>query len=219
MRPARRSELVDLTLHRGDASVALAGSYARASGELTARVEAERVDAPSLGPAGVDRRRARPRPRALDVARRGGQWQADATLAVAGLALAPGATAVDASAHLVLARRRATLDASATGPALGELAIALDTAAPGDPFDPAAWRRLDRAAIHTAAITARRVRIAGLAGLIGPARAAPQGTGDGSIDGSIDGTVDGSIDLAPAALRGELAVRGVALPFGALDGD
>ncbi|HEX3758011.1 MAG TPA: translocation/assembly module TamB domain-containing protein [Kofleriaceae bacterium] len=213
--PTAPIQLRDLTLGRGDATVALAGRFTPATGELTAHAGAERIDPASLGPASLG-------PAALgrdvlppgtsglgratiDLARRGGQWQADAALAVAGLAVMPGATPVDASAHVVLGRRHATLDAHATSPALGDLRLALDVAAPGDPFDLAAWRRLDRSALHTAAITAHGVAVAGLAGALGPSA------------GAIGGTIDGSVDLAPSALRGELAVRGLALP-GAMPG-
>src|SRR5262249_44443166 len=121
--------LVDLTLHRGDASLALAGSYVRARDELTAHAVAERIDPGALGLAalgpGVLAAGASGVGRAtLDLARRGGQWQADAALAVTGLALAPGATPLDGSAHLVLGRRGVAIDARATGPRLGELGLA-----------------------------------------------------------------------------------------------
>ncbi|HEX3476571.1 MAG TPA: translocation/assembly module TamB domain-containing protein [Kofleriaceae bacterium] len=196
--------LVDLALHRGEASLALAGSYARASGELTAHAGAERIDPAALGPGGLIAGASGVGRATLDLTRRGGQWQADASLAVSELALAPGATPLDASAHLVLDRRGATLDARATGPAFGNLGLALDVAAPRDPFDLAAWRRLDRGAIRSAAVTAHGVAVAGLAGGLG---GAPAGE-------AIPGTIDGSVDLAPSALRGQLTVRGVAVPRG-----
>ena len=215
--------LADLTLRHGDAALALSGRFARAGGELAVHVGAERIDAasvaallaiPAAAPiaAPVSASIAAPAIRGsgratLDLTRRGGRWQADAELAVDGLAIAADATPVDAAAHLALSGGRATLAAHATGSALGELALELDAAAPGDPFDLAAWRSLDRDAIRTAAITARQVALPGLAALVGRPGAAPSGT------------IDGAVDLAPAAPHGQLAVRGVALPIGALDGD
>ncbi|HMG22706.1 MAG TPA: hypothetical protein VK607_15335, partial [Kofleriaceae bacterium] len=223
--------LADLTLRRGDAAIALSGRFVRASGELAAHVGAERIDAASIAEAlaapmaaavstpvaaSVAAAVSAPAVRGIgrvtvDLTRRGGRWQADADLAVDGLAVAADATQVDAAAHLALSGGRATLTAHVTGSALGELAVALDVAAPGDPFDLAAWRGLDRDAIRTASITARQVALPGLAALIGRPEAAPLG--------AISGTIDGAVDLAPAAAHGQLAVRGVALSIGTLDGD
>ncbi|HMG54785.1 MAG TPA: translocation/assembly module TamB domain-containing protein, partial [Kofleriaceae bacterium] len=219
--------LADLTLRRGDASIALSGRFARASGELAAHVGAERLDAASIAEAlaapmaaavstpvaaSVAAAVSAPAVRGIgrvtvDLTRRGGRWQADADLAVDGLAVAADATQVDAAAHLALSGGRATLTAHVTGSALGELAVALDVAAPGDPFDLAAWRGLDRDAIRTASITARQVALPGLAALIGREGAVPSGS------------LDGAVDLAPAAAHGQLAVRGIALSIGTLDGD
>lgn len=203
-----------LTLRRDGAALALAAGYARDTGDVTAHVAADRVELASLPPIAARAAGAAGAPgvrglgrATLDVARRAGQWRADATLGVTGLAVAADGAPVDATAHLALVRRRVALDARATGPALGELSLAFESAAPGDPFDVAAWRRLDRDAIRTAAITARQVGLAGLTAAIRP----------GALPG-LSGTIDGAIDLAPAAAGGELAVRGLALPSGTLDG-
>lgn len=221
--PARtRIALDDLALHHGDAVVALSGAYAVAAGDLAVRADADRIDAASIAflGSGLGGHLARGTGRGtLALARRGGQWQADAGLAVTGLAVAPGAVPIDATAHLGLARGRATLDAHATGPALGDLGLALDTAAPRDPLDPAAWRALDRGSIRSATVTARAVALAGLAGLLGPGVGDAGEASDSGGQGRATGTIDGTVDLAPAALRGGFTVRGVELPAGIVEGE
>jgi len=200
--PGRSLAVRGVSLRRGDAVVALAADFAGRTGNLAARVDAEHVDVASF------HRRARGTVRGtVDLARRGGQWQLDGAVTVAGLAASPEATPVDAAAHVAVAHGQAALEVHATGPALGGgVDVVLAAAAPRDPLDLAAWRALDRGAIRTAAITARRVPLSGLAGLAALEARPPAGT------------IDGEIDLAPGALRGALAVRGVELPAGTIGG-
>ncbi|HEY0479176.1 MAG TPA: hypothetical protein VGD37_16775, partial [Kofleriaceae bacterium] len=212
--PARLfAALRGLSLRRGDAVVALSGDYA-GTGDLAAHVAAEHVDASWIDAAARGTGRV-----TLDVARRGGRWQASGAVAATGFAATAEATPVDVTAQVALVRGQATLEAHAAGPALGAVDLVLAAAAPRDPLDLAAWRTLDRDAIRTAAITARRVSLPGLPGLAGRGAGAPAGTLAGAPAGMLAGTVDGELDLAPAALRGALAVRGVSLPLGTIDSD
>jgi hypothetical protein len=182
----------------GAPTIALRADLFRGTGALEVRVGAEQLAAAAFDP------RARGVGRGtLDLARRGGRWQLAGQLDVAGFAVEPDAPAIDGTARLALAGSRATLGVRATGPALGTLELAAEAVAPGDPLDPEAWRRLDRGAIRRAAITARQVGVAGLAGAAGLPGLA-----------GITGTIDGAVDLAPSALRGALAIRGVELPLG-----
>jgi hypothetical protein len=197
-------ELRGVTMTSGDATLALRGDFARPTGVLVAHADADRFLASAIDARyrGIGRG-------SLDLTRRAGRWQADGTFTGSGLALAADATPLDGAAHVALAGRRATLDAYATSPALGRLELAFEADAPRDPFDPSAWRALDRSAIRNATITTRQVALAGLAALAGPSARAAQ----------LTGTIDGTVNLAPADLRGALAVRGVELPGAALDGD
>jgi hypothetical protein len=227
----------------GDATVALRLDLARKTGTLVAHVEAERFAASAIDP------RARGLGRGtLDLERRAGRWQADGRFDVTGFAIAPAATPddptvhgfaafvdpmgdpsrpagnavavptrhdvaalVDGTAHVKLAGQRATLDAHVAGRALGGVDLAFEAVAPRDPFDLGAWRRLDRGAVRNATITARQLELAGLAAVAG-AEGPPE-------RGGVTGTIDGAVNLAPAELRGKFAIRGVELPFGAIDGD
>jgi len=203
---SRSVALAGATLHNGDATVVLGGELDRRTGGLVAHADAHgfaasRIDAGYRG-------RARG---ALDVAHRGGRWQIDGTLDVAGFAARAGAAPVDATAHVALAGPRATLDAAVTGPQLGAVELAFEATAPRDPLDLLAWRDLDRDAIHNATITARGVQLAGVTGIAG--------AWDASSDAALTGTIDGAVNLAPAALRGSIAVRATDPLFGAIDGD
>jgi translocation and assembly module TamB len=186
----------DVRLTHGDATVALRGNFTRPTGALTAHVDADRFLASAID----DRYRGLGRG-ALDLARRGGSWSADGTFHVTGAALAPEAAPIDGTAHVALAGRRATLDASATNPELGRVELALEAVAPRDPFDLRAWRALDRGAVRNATITARQVALSGLAAVAG-SPAWPR----------LTGTVDGAVNLAPAEPRGGFTVRGIELP-------
>ena len=200
----------DLALGDGDAAVVARGELDRPTGALTAHVDASGLSGATFDLAGAAR--AVRGGGTLDLARRGGRWQVDARLAAAGPTGAAGAAPralLQGSAHAVLAGPRATLDAELHAPRLGAIELAFDATAPRDPFDLAAWRALDRAAIHKAAVAVRAVQLAGLAELATAATPAVPRTGQ----------IDGEVDLAPAVLRGALAVHGVELPFGALAGE
>src|SRR5258706_430070 len=101
---------------------------------------------------------------------------------------------LNASAHLVLAGRRVTLDARADGSALGSAELVVDATAPRDPFDLRAWQALDRRAIRNATITAHRVELSAVAALAVP----PERF---EIRAALRGTIDGAIDLAPGDLH------------------
>lgn len=196
--------LGDLTLHDGEAAVALRGELARSSGALVVHADGDRFLASA-----IDARYRGLGHGSLDLGRRGGQWQADGTFAVAGFAVAPDGLPIDGAAHVGLAGRRATLEAHATSPALGHVELALEAVAPRDPLDVAAWQALDRGAVRNATITAQQVQVSGLAALAGPPAPTAPATG----------TIDGTINLAPTALQGALAVRGLALLIWTLDSD
>jgi hypothetical protein len=196
-------------LHSGDASVALRGELARASGALVAHLAADRLAAVR-----IDERYRGVASGTLALARRGGAWSADGRLDLRDLGVdaANRSAPVNASAHLVLAGRRVTLDARASGAALGSAELVVDATAPRDPFDLRAWQALDRRALRSATITAHRVELSAVAALAVP-------PGRFEIREALRGTIDGAIDLAPGALHGGFAVRDVELPFAALDGD
>lgn len=197
-----RASLRNAVLRNGDASVALRGDFLRATSALAVHADVDRFAVSAFDP-----RYRGVASGTLELGRRRGQWSADGRFAIAGLALGDG-EALDATAHAVLEGRRATLDAHATSPALGEVGLAFEAAAPRDPFDLRAWQALDRGAVRNATVTAQKVALAGVAGVVG--RASPDAP---------TGTIDGSVNLAPAALDGELAVRGAALASTPLDGD
>jgi hypothetical protein len=178
--------LRDLTLHHSGATLALRGGFARSTGTFTAHIDADGFLASAIAPGyrGLGSG-------TLDLAHRAGGWQADGTFDIAGFAAAADAAPIDGTAHLVLAGRRATLDASVLGPELGRVELAFDAVAPRDPLDLGAWRAFDRGEVRNATITVRDLRVSGVAALAGPAR---------RVD--LTGTLDGTINLAPAQLGG-----------------
>jgi translocation and assembly module TamB len=194
----------DVTLHDGEATVALRGDFARSTGVLVAHASADRFPASA-----IDARYRGLGSGRLALTRRGGVWQADGRFNVLGFAVAAEATPIDGNAHVVLAHRHVTLDANATSPELGDVGLAFEAVAPRDPFDVSAWRALDRSAVRNATITARKVALSGVLGIAGPSASGTQ----------LTGTIDGEVNLAPAELRGTFNVRDVELPFGTLDGD
>jgi TamB, inner membrane protein subunit of TAM complex len=214
-------ELRDLTLHGGDATIALRGDLARPTGTLVVHAGADGFQASAIDP------RVRGLVRGTLDLTHGSSWQGDATFTVAGFAVAADAAPVDGTAHVGIAGRRATLDAAATSPALGRVELALEADAPRDPLDVAAWQALDRGAVRNATITARQVQLSGLTALAPPRppTGAPAAAESSAPVGSpaprvpLAGTIDGTVNLAPAALHGGFAVRGVSLPAGTIDGD
>jgi hypothetical protein len=191
-----------LLLRSGEASLGVRGDFARVTDALSVRVDADRVAASA-----IDARYHGLAGGTLELTRRGGAWRADGTLSVAGLGIADGAAPfdpaalIDGTVRLGLARRRLRLDARASGPALGDLELAFAATGPRDPFDLAAWQRLDASAIDKATFTAMRLALPAAARLAGRPG-----------DPALVGTLDGTLDLAPAARSGTLAVRGIDLP-------
>jgi len=192
-----------VTMRNGDATVAMRGEVTRSTGALTAHVDADQFLASA-----IDARYRGLGRGSLDLGYRSGQWQGDGTFTVTGFAVATDAPAIDGTVHAVLAGRRATLDASASHPQIGGVELAFEATAPRDPLDLTAWRSLDRGAIRNATIKAHQVELSGLAAIAGSATRAAQ----------LTGTINGTINLAPADLQGGLTLRGVELPFGAIDG-
>jgi hypothetical protein len=195
-------------LHSSDGSVALRGELARASGTLVAHLASDRLTGIQL-----EERYRGAVSGTLDLVHRRGAWSVDGRFDVRGTAqdAARHSAPLDATAHVVLAGRRVTLDARAAG-ALGSAALAVEATAPRDPFDLRAWQVLDRRAIRSAAITARQLSLSAVGSLAVP----PERF---ELRELLRGTIDGAVDYAAGGLRGELAVRDVALPFAALDGD
>ena len=223
--------LRDLALGAGDAAVIARGELDRPAGAFTAHLDASGLSGASFGglaqggggavspgeldpPTGFDLAGAARAIRGrgtLDLARRGGRWQIDARLVAEPTAVAgvPPSSRLRGSARVELVGSRATLAAELHAPQLGTVELAFDTTAPRDPFDLTAWRALDRAAIHQAAVTLGAVQLAGLAEL----------TTWVGLDPPRTGQIDGAVDLAPTALRGGFAIHGVELPFGAITGE
>ena len=196
-----------VALHSGDATVALRGELGRRTGAIVAHAELAGLAASRIADGARGHARG-----TLELTRRGGAWGGDARLDVAGFAATPDAPSIDAAAHAVLAGSRVTLAASLAGAGLGDVELAFETTAPRDPFDPGAWRALDRGAITNATVTARRVALAGLAVAAGRGAVAPDAA-------RLTGTIDGAVNLAPGALGGGLAVHAVDPVLGAVDAD
>jgi hypothetical protein len=199
-----------VTLHNGDAKVALRGDLARSTGMFEAHVDGDGFPASA-----IDARYRGRGSATLELTRRGGIWNADGTFKVSSFATAAEDSPIDGTAHVVLADGRvtldanATLDADATGPEHNRAELVFEAVAPRDPFDLHAWRMLDRGAVRNATITAHQVALSAVAGMVEPAASGRP----------LTGTIDGVVNFAPSDLHGSFALRDVKLPFPEISGD
>ena len=95
--------------------------------------------------------------------------------------------------------RRLTVAVDATSAELGSAKLAIDADAPRQVADPAAWQRLGRETIHTAALTLRGIDVGRAAALAG-------------LAGDYGGRVNGDVELSATTTGGRIEVRDLVAP-------
>jgi translocation and assembly module TamB len=183
------------TTTNGAGEVVVGGRYEPATGDTSARARARGIAVAGLVPGGAGTLAAQ-----IGVARRAGVWDATGQLDGSGVIIAPGRPAFDTTATLALHGRRFDASAVATNAAIGRVRAEVALDAPRDLTRVAAWRQLERRAIRSATFELTAVQLGGL-------------------DPALGGAIDGSVDLTASDVHGELRVRGLPVPGGALDAD
>ena len=195
---------------RGELAVASAVYHraGRRAGDLEAHAEAK-----SIGLETFDARYRGEASAKVDVVRRGGRLDAHAELAGRRIVLDardPRAAPLDADAKVDVREGRLAIDASASSPRVGKVAVAADVAAPRDAADARAWQALGKDSIRDSRITLERLDVARLAALAGRV-------------GEHRGIVNGELRLSGAEAGGAITVRGLVTPqtagLGKIDAD
>jgi hypothetical protein len=204
-----RIELRDLaTRSATGGAIELDGVLHRA-GRRAGDVEA-RVDVRSLALDNFDARYRGTASGRVELARRAGRVTAHAELAGRGVALDPAAAPVDADAKLDVREGQLVLDARASSPRLGRVAVAADLAAPRDASNVLAWQALGRGAIRSGRVTLERIDVGRVAALAGR-------------EGEHRGVINGELQLSGTTASGAVTLRGLVTPatrgLGAIDAD
>ncbi|HEX3758016.1 MAG TPA: translocation/assembly module TamB domain-containing protein [Kofleriaceae bacterium] len=196
-----RIALRDLTSKSPVGSIAVAGSYQRAGrhrGDLAADLDVHALTLDNLAGAlagsyhgQIDAHVA--------VTRTAGAWQGDVRLDGRGLAHDPATLMLDGHVEAGLHGQTLTIAADATSSQLGTARLAIDAEAPRAVADPAAWQRLGRDAIRSAALTVRGLEVRRAAELAG-------------LAGDYAGRVNGDLRLTPTTTTGRIEVRDLAAP-------
>ncbi|MBA3821851.1 MAG: DUF748 domain-containing protein, partial [Deltaproteobacteria bacterium] len=179
----------------GDARVAVDAGYGLASETLELTASVDRIAMAMIDPAYRGTASAK-----VKLRRRGVRWDGTATLTAAGVGIAPGRPAFDATVDIGVAGRQVTVDAKVTTWQVGGARFVLDVEGPRDLTDVVGWQRLERSAVKSALLGLTRIDLAAAGVKAG-------------------GIVDGEILLAGAKTSGTLSVRGVSSPLGDLAGD
>jgi hypothetical protein len=187
--------VTDLHTSSGTGDVTASATVQRASGDLVADLHARRVGLATLLPGigGTISAKAH-------VARKGLSW--DGTVAFRGRRVVAKADQppVDARGLLTIHGRRIVLTANAATASVGEVRVDAELDGPHDVTDVPAWKRLERRAIRSLALTAVDVKLAG---------ASPQ----------LSGVVDGGVAIASDGAHGTLHLRGFHTSAGDVDAD
>lgn len=196
-----RIALRDLTSKSPVGSIAVAGSYQRAGGhrgDLAANVDIKSLTLDNLAGALAGAYHGKVDAH-VAVTRTAGAWQGDVVLDGHGLALDPATLMLDGRVEAGLHGRTLAIAADASSGQLGTAHLAIDAEAPRAVADPAAWQRLGRDAIRSAALTVRGVEVRRAAELAG-------------IAGDYAGRVNGDLHLTPTTTTGRIEVRDLAAP-------
>ena len=179
--------------------LAVAGSYERAGrrrGDLTANVDVRSLSLDTFARDYHGKVDAH-----IAAARRGGAWQGEVQLDGSGLEIDPSTPRLDTHAHVALHGRQLTATADVASRDLGSASLALDveTPAPAQIANPAAWKRLDRAAIRTAELTLRGIEIGRAAELAG-------------LAGAYSGRINGNLKLQASTIAGRIEATKLVTP-------
>ncbi len=165
------------------------------TGWLTASVDANALPLNAIDPALAGTVSGR-----LAIERRGLRWKGGGDLAANGVVIDPARpTPFGGHVHVGVDGRIVSLDVRADDPAIGGARLEVEVEGPRDLTDVAGWRRLERSALHTVAITADNIRLDELS---------PTG-----------GRIKGKLVLGATEFGGTLDVGGVDTPLGLARGN
>jgi hypothetical protein len=186
------------TTANGKGHVTIGGKLERATGALDAHVDATELPAQAIDPALAGTASGK-----LTIKRRGLRWDGTGTFEANDLVVAKSVPMLAGTAKLDIRDRSIALDAHAKNPTIGGVRVELAVEGPRDITDVAAWKRLERSAVHEAKVTIERVDLAAAAG--------PRA--------KLTGTVDGSLQIGETTASGTIAVTGMTTPIGAASGN
>lgn len=185
----------DLHTSSGAGAVTANATVTRASGDLVADVDAKEVGLATIEPGVTGTVSAK-----AHVARHGVAWDGTATFAGKSVVAGPDQPPLDVRGSLTIHGRRVTVTSSASTPAVGEVRLAAEVDGPYDITDLPAWKRLERRAIRSLAVTAVDVKLAG---------ASPK----------LSGVVEGGAAITATGAHGTLHLRGFHTAAGDVDAD
>lgn len=175
-----------------------AGGRARLDAKLVAGTLDASVDAQGLPVAAVDPAYRGTVSGKLAIKRRGVRWDGGGTLVAAGVVIDPTLPVFEGDITVGVAGRLVTLDAHAKSAEIGATRLELQVEGPRDLTDVAAWKRLERTAVKTAAVTVDKVNLDAVS--------------------TTGGKVDGKVTIGGANIQGSVEVKGVATPLGTAEG-
>ena len=189
-----RIEVRDLRSHSAGGKLAVAARLARASGDLTAKVDATGIDLANLGTTyrgNIDAHVA--------VARRHGRWAGDVDVTAKGIAAEPSPFVFDTAAKIHASAGKLVVDASASAVGVGAATLALDVDAPKNIADVAAWRGLGRGAFRRGQLALQNIDLAKAAQLAGH-------------PDQLTGRLDGDLEISSTTTRGLIQIHELMAP-------
>jgi hypothetical protein len=190
----RTIELRGFHTGNGIGKVDADGTLERASGDLSAKVDARGFTLAMVSPGtgGVVGGTA-------TIARKHGRW--DGTVAYTGRGIAlPDRPVVDSSGTLTIHGRKLTLDTTSSSATIGTVHVTSEIETPFDPTNAVAWKRSERSAIHSIAVTLGNIQLAG-------------------ASDKISGTVDGKAEITATGADGTIHLRGLHTKEADVDAD
>ena len=179
----------------GTGTVTANATIGRDTGDLTADVDAKNVALANLAPGFAGSVAA-----SAHVTKKSGRWDATANIAAKGVVLAPDRPKLDGSVVLAVHGRRINTTTSVSSADIGEVRVVGELDGPADLTDPAAWKRVDRKAIHSIALQFVDVQLA-------------------RADKRMTGVITGEVALTGTDSRGTVHLRDFHTKVGVAEGD
>lgn len=202
----RRIIVSELESSSANGALAVSGELARATGDLTAKVEARGLRLDTFEPTYRGKVDA-----VVDVTRRRGKFAGSVDIKGTGLAITSSPHVFDVEAHVEAQAGKLLVDASASSAAFGSAAINVDVDAPKDITNITAWKHLEREVIRTGKVSFKNVDLVKLAEAAGK---------PGVIT---SGKIDGELEFSAQTTAGLVHIRDVMAPalrdVGVVNGD
>ena len=194
----RRIVVSELESESASGAFAISGELVRATGDITAKVEAH-----GLALANFDSAYRGVVDANIDVTRRRGKFAGSVDLKGTGIAVTSYPHVFDVEAHVEAAADKLVVDASASSTVFGSAAIVLDVDAPKDITNIQQWKHLHRQVIRTGKVSFKNIDLVQLAEAAGRPGALTSGKVDGELEFSAE-TTGGLVhirDVMAPALR------------------